>query len=554
MKAFLVILLAFSLIPVSLGYTLGGTTFKGDVDMYGNNLSNLTTPVLDSDAATKAYADSVAVGGGLPTTGGSMTGQINFGGIPGYNIGTPVNDSDVSTKEYVDDVIAPFSEIEPSQLNYSLPFSSLFMDDKANITGTGGFLTKFSNDFYVIPEFFGAVGDNTTDDTAAIQDTINYAYLHNVAVLFGPRIYVHTGLQLYPGSNLVGVSGDDVWQTSGYASALRYVGNGVAINCSNSTGGYNYKIRIKDLAIIGPGYYSSSLSSGTGVYGKLVSEFQLESVTIKGFEVGLHGNGVSIGSIRNVDICGNDIGVYIEQMHEVRFDTCNFYRNCHCFDIKTAWNVHATGCQFELFDVGVYVNSSEYGDAALNDVTFILNSINNEIVYFAEPFLSNPPLGHVPWNSHFIEITDGGDYHVADDNVIIYGLNLLLNEMRLYKTDEFIEIDLQNVVDHGSSIKGVDFGNLYLYSNTSVYKTINSPYIQMFYLNSKHPDIGSVSAGTAAVAYGFDIGGWWGVDVVGGLCLPLSQINHEANIWYDPESDTVRVYSNGAVKSLAYVA
>lgn len=66
MKAFLVILLAFSLIPVSLGYTLGGTTFKGDVNMYGNNLSNLTAPVLDSDAATKAYADSVAIGGGLP--------------------------------------------------------------------------------------------------------------------------------------------------------------------------------------------------------------------------------------------------------------------------------------------------------------------------------------------------------------------------------------------------------------------------------------------------------------------------------------------------------
>lgn len=59
MKAILAILLAFGLIGCSSGYTLGGTTFKGDVDMYGNNLSNLTTPVLDSDAATKAYADSV---------------------------------------------------------------------------------------------------------------------------------------------------------------------------------------------------------------------------------------------------------------------------------------------------------------------------------------------------------------------------------------------------------------------------------------------------------------------------------------------------------------
>ena len=43
MKAILAILLAFGLIGCSSGYTLGGTTFKGDVDMYGNNLSNLTT-------------------------------------------------------------------------------------------------------------------------------------------------------------------------------------------------------------------------------------------------------------------------------------------------------------------------------------------------------------------------------------------------------------------------------------------------------------------------------------------------------------------------------
>lgn len=102
MKAILAILLAFGLIGCSSGYTLGGTTFKGDVDMYGNNLSNLTTPVLDSDAATKAYADSVAVGGGLPITGGEMKGQIDVGGFTVVNSTTPTNDTDLATKDYVD--------------------------------------------------------------------------------------------------------------------------------------------------------------------------------------------------------------------------------------------------------------------------------------------------------------------------------------------------------------------------------------------------------------------------------------------------------------------
>ena len=176
MKAFLVILLAFSLIPVSLGYTLGGTTFKGNVDMYGNNLSNLTAPVLDSDAATKAYADSVAIGGGLPTTGGTMTGQINFGGIPGYNIGTPVNDSDVSTKEYVDDLSTVYAPIEHVTTKWNKT-DALSLPANANITLNGGFVKNIQSDYVFNILAFGATANDFTDDADDIQDAYDFAYL-----------------------------------------------------------------------------------------------------------------------------------------------------------------------------------------------------------------------------------------------------------------------------------------------------------------------------------------------------------------------------------------
>lgn len=110
MKAFLVILLAFSLVSVCGGYKLPASQVYGELSMVNHKITDLSTPTEDTDAATKAYADSVAIGGGLPTTGGAMTGQIDFGNITGYNIGTPVNDSDVSTKEYVDDAVSSMSD------------------------------------------------------------------------------------------------------------------------------------------------------------------------------------------------------------------------------------------------------------------------------------------------------------------------------------------------------------------------------------------------------------------------------------------------------------
>ena len=106
MKALFGLTMVLGLIALASCYTLPAADVQGNLNMTGHNIISLSTPTNDTDAATKAYADSVAIGGGLATTGGTMTGQIDFGGIPGYNISEPVNDSDVSSKSYVDNVSA----------------------------------------------------------------------------------------------------------------------------------------------------------------------------------------------------------------------------------------------------------------------------------------------------------------------------------------------------------------------------------------------------------------------------------------------------------------
>jgi len=90
-----------------MAYTLPGHTVKGNIDLYGNKILNITTPVNDTDVSTKKYVDDNAISGALLTAGGSMTGQIDFGGFSLYNTTAPANDTDASTKKYVDDSISP---------------------------------------------------------------------------------------------------------------------------------------------------------------------------------------------------------------------------------------------------------------------------------------------------------------------------------------------------------------------------------------------------------------------------------------------------------------
>ena len=133
--------------------------------------------------------------------------------------------------------------------------------------------------------------------------------------------------------------------------------------------------------------------------------------------------------------------------------------------------------------------------------------------------------------------------------MVIYGLNLFLNEARVYNTDELIEFDLQDVADHGSSIVGNDVANSWRYTNTSVYTTVHSPYVQMYVQNSEYPGL-TLSTGSAVITYGLEINGWWGIDVLGGLCLSQAPIYNEGNIWYDSSAKKLKFYDGTAERTV----
>ena len=82
---------------------LAGGTMTGAIAMGTNKITGLGTPTSSTDAATKAYADTM-----LPLAGGTMSGNIAMGTNKVTGLGTPSASTDAATKGYVDTVtVAP---------------------------------------------------------------------------------------------------------------------------------------------------------------------------------------------------------------------------------------------------------------------------------------------------------------------------------------------------------------------------------------------------------------------------------------------------------------
>jgi hypothetical protein len=108
---------------------LAGGTMSGAIAMGTNKITGLGTPTVSTDAATKAYADTM-----LPLAGGTLSGALAMGTNKITGVGDPTNAQDVVTKYYLDNVV-----LAPS--NLTGPITSVGAATSiASQTGTG---TKF---------------------------------------------------------------------------------------------------------------------------------------------------------------------------------------------------------------------------------------------------------------------------------------------------------------------------------------------------------------------------------------------------------------------------
>jgi hypothetical protein len=140
---------------------LAGGTMSGAIAMGTNKITGLGTPTVNTDAATKAYADTM-----LPLAGGTMSGVIAMGTNKITGVGNPTNAQDVVTKYYLDNVV-----LAPS--NLTGPITSVgSATSVASQTGTGSTFVMNTSPTLVTPVLGVATATSINSTTIPSSKTL----------------------------------------------------------------------------------------------------------------------------------------------------------------------------------------------------------------------------------------------------------------------------------------------------------------------------------------------------------------------------------------------
>ena len=140
---------------------LAGGTMSGAIAMGTNKITGLGAPTVNTDAATKAYADTM-----LPLAGGTMSGAIAMGTNKITGVGDPTNAQDVVTKYYLDNVV-----LAPS--NLTGPITSVgSATSVASQTGTGSTFVMNTSPTLVTPVLGVATATSINSTTSPSSKTL----------------------------------------------------------------------------------------------------------------------------------------------------------------------------------------------------------------------------------------------------------------------------------------------------------------------------------------------------------------------------------------------
>ncbi|NOU63183.1 hypothetical protein GC096_03870 [Paenibacillus sp. LMG 31461] len=228
---------------------------------------------------------------------------------------------------------------------------------------------------------FGAKGDNSTDDTAAIQAAIDAA-IQSTGILYLPQgTYRTTGtLYIWGTIRIVGAKG----KIYGQPTVINYNGNGVAIHFQKKNSPSGPLIESTNIG----GVFLENINiqrnfSGDGSFGTqgvgynlhYVSEGSFDKVGVTGFKVGHQCQGLTIFEFNKCDILFCQYGTSLRKTSvvggtelantHVSYNACNFYMNDEAHVLAGGAKVSFFECHMEqtkatfLFDGSVNNNPME---------------------------------------------------------------------------------------------------------------------------------------------------------------------------------------------------
>lgn len=387
---------------------------------------------------------------------------------------------------------------------------------------------------YITPEMFGAVGDNSTDDSTALQATIDYANNNSVTILLPAKSYAYsTTLDIEEdGLTVRGVRGK---YTTGYASRLRYTGTGRALNINDTSGGYTYKVTLEDFILEGNGTIIGD-GKGTGIYCEKLSEFVFRDLDIRDFETGIYGNDLTIGEIHSCDISWNNEGIYIPKGARISIQDCNIWNNLVGIRQSYTTNIVMMNNHFERCT-----------DFLRFDASYAAACVSTKIALLYNNFQSNPNIysgsdGFAPyWDVHLMNITDSDD---GGNDLIISDMIVEGNYIFIKKTDNHIDSNLSS--DSYAYIRLYD--NIFDGANSSIVHGSGVGPTCIYWLNNGISGIPSRISGVvtiAGMAFNYDY-----INVIGRFVLNTTASTTEGAMWYDNSVKKMKFYNGTAVETI----
>lgn len=283
----------------------------------------------------------------------TLTASLNPDGTPaGQSV---VNNTQVTGVNSI--VGAPGAQGSPGVVQSIVAGVNVAVDDTdpANpvVSSTGG--TAGSPLYFDVVDY-GAVGDNSTDCTSAIQAAINAAVADNGGTVFFPtgNFVISGGLTLYPAVSLLGVgaTASVVRQTSTSATAFS-MSSGTVLNASMS---------IQALGISGPG---SGTGNGISIIGVPLVYISMRDIAVASFgATGIYLGGSIVTTMERATSTSNGLhGFWLDGSGSVTTSTS--FINCYGNDNQAAGYYlldctycSFTGCASDSNGIGYYVKDS----------------------------------------------------------------------------------------------------------------------------------------------------------------------------------------------------
>ena len=406
-----------------------------------------------------------------------------------------------------------------------------------NITLDGGFVSGMSTDQYVIPETFGAVGNDATDDTTALQDWINYACANSLVALIPQKTYTFSSELHIPGGAVIRGLSDRRKTPS--ESRLHYTGSDVALNLSDTEGGDVYIITLEDFTLVGNGTIPSG-GVGTGILTVLGSEFKFRDMEISLFETGIYGDTLTISELNGIAFAHNEVGIFLKSSSQINIYNCNLFDHDTAIQFAiTAADINIIYNYFEVFNTALLVDGTDEPVTwSASRVTG--NRFHNPLAYFTAPL---PTDIRIPWNGHILKVIDGESSFTTQ----CYSVSFTGNSFLVYKTDELIYFDANGNVN---SLMNIELNqNLCGYANTSIVNVVAGDGGCNWVVNDIPGDIPSTKVSGVGWISGYDKK-WEYSQMLGAWTLPTTLSMTEGAIWYDNYEKKMKFYNGTGIRTI----